>query len=116
MASLLTYPRLSRYHSTSLLYGADLGFHAEWLRDEPYEATTTGSEFIFWSPGVNSRPTQGEHEIRGAEFPASRSSFPHSTGKEDFVFRELFKTARPAATPKRVAYDLGSTDIRIALS
>jgi len=51
-----------------LLFGADLGFHAEWLRDEPYEATTTGSEFIFWSPGVNSRPTKGEHEIRGADF------------------------------------------------
>jgi hypothetical protein len=112
----LTNPRSPRYHLTSLLYGADLGFHAEWLRDEPYEATTTGSEFIFWSPGVNSRPTQGEHEIRGAEFPASRSSFPHSTGKEDFAFRALFKTARPAATPKRVAHDLGSTDIRITLS
>ncbi len=87
----LDEPRLSRYHSSSLLYGADLGFHAEWLRDEPYEATTTGSEFIFWSPGVNSRPTQGEHEIRGAEFPASRSSFPHSLGKEDFAFRALFQ-------------------------
>ena len=87
--SPLTNPRLPRYHSLSLLYGADLGFHAEWLRDEPYEATTTGSEFIFWSPGVNSRPTQGEHEIRGAEFLASRSSFPHSTGKEDFAFRAL---------------------------
>ncbi len=74
----LTCPGFSRYHHSSLLYGADLGFHAEWLRDEPYEATTTGSEFIFWSPGVNSRPTQGEHEIRGAEFLASRSSFPLS--------------------------------------
>jgi len=76
--SLLTNPCLPRYDLSSLLYGADLGFHAEWLRDEPYEATTTGSEFIFWSPGVNSRPIQGEHEIRGAEFLASRSSFPLS--------------------------------------
>src|SRR5579862_2923338 len=91
----LTYPRLPRYHLSSLLYGADLGFHAEWLRDEPYEATTTGSEFIFWSPGVNSRPTQGEHEIRGAEFPASRSSFPHSSGKEDFAFRALAERLVP---------------------
>jgi tetratricopeptide (TPR) repeat protein len=33
--SLLTNPGFSRYHSSSLLYGADLGFHAEWLRDEP---------------------------------------------------------------------------------
>ena len=31
----LTNYRLPRYHSSSLLYGADLGFHAEWLRDEP---------------------------------------------------------------------------------
>src|ERR1700730_15963141 len=31
----LTTYRLPRYHSSSLLYGADLGFHAEWLRDEP---------------------------------------------------------------------------------
>jgi hypothetical protein len=31
----LTNSRLSRYHSLSLLFGADLGFHAEWLRDEP---------------------------------------------------------------------------------
>ena len=77
LKDLLTNPGFSRYDHSSLLYGADLGFHAEWLRDEPYEATTTGSEFIFWSPGVNSRPTQGEHEIRGAEFLASRSSFPH---------------------------------------
>jgi hypothetical protein len=64
----LTNPGSSRYHSSSLLYGADLGFHAEWLRDEPYEATTTGSEGNFWSPGVNSRPAKGEHEIRGADF------------------------------------------------
>ena len=25
----------SYYFYTSLLFGADLGFHAEWLRDEP---------------------------------------------------------------------------------
>jgi hypothetical protein len=86
----LTCPGLSRYHSSSLLYGADLGFHAEWLRDEPYEATTTGSEFIFWSPGVNSRPTQGEHEIRGAEFISISFLFSSIQGKRISRFRTLF--------------------------
>jgi hypothetical protein len=69
-----------------LLFGADLGFHAEWLRDEPYEATTTGSEFIFWSPGVNSRPTKGEHEIRGARIFSISFLFSSFPGKEDFMF------------------------------
>jgi hypothetical protein len=101
--SLLTYPRLARYHSSSLLFGADLGFHAEWLRDEPYEATTTGSELIFWSPGVNSRPAKGEHEIRGAEFPASRSSFLSSRERGFRVSGHLLNGSSRQATPKRVA-------------
>jgi hypothetical protein len=43
-----------------LLFGADLGFHEEWLRDEPCEATTTGSGVISRSPGVNSHPETGD--------------------------------------------------------
>jgi hypothetical protein len=78
---------------TSLLFGADLGFHEEWLRDEPREATTTGSGGNSWSPGVNSRPEQGEHEIRGAAFLASRTSFPFP--EKRFWFSEQFYFARP---------------------
>jgi hypothetical protein len=59
-----------------LLERADLGFHAEWLRDEPEEATTTGSEVYFWSPGVNSLPDAGKHEIRGESVFPPRASFP----------------------------------------
>jgi hypothetical protein len=67
-----------------LLFGADLGFHAEWLRDEPYEATTTGSKAISidW---CQLSPGDGEHEIRGAEFGISLPLFPF-TGKRGFVF------------------------------
>jgi hypothetical protein len=32
---LLTPPHPALYHFSSLLFGADLGFHEEWLRDEP---------------------------------------------------------------------------------
>jgi hypothetical protein len=39
---------------------------------------------------------QGEHEIRGADFLASRNLFS-SHGKEDFVFWGTFTTARPEA-------------------
>ena len=51
------------------LHRADLEFHEEWLRDEPCEATTTGSGSSIpvarcqLSPG-----NYGEHEIRGADF------------------------------------------------
>ena len=86
----MTNPCPPHYHLSSLLFGADLGFHAEWLRDEPYEATTTGSELIFWSPGVNSRPTKGEHEIRGAEFLSISFLFSSYPGKEDFAFQGTF--------------------------
>jgi hypothetical protein len=40
------------------------GFHAEWLRDEPCDATTT----CLGKPGVwcQLSPGDGEHEIRGS--------------------------------------------------
>jgi hypothetical protein len=42
----------------------NLGFHAEWLRDEPCDATTT----CLGKPGVWCQllPGDGEHEIRGS--------------------------------------------------
>jgi len=51
-----------------LLFGADLGFHEEWLRDEPCEATTTGSGVISRSPGVNSHPETGDMRFGVPQF------------------------------------------------
>jgi len=69
-----------------LLFGADLGFHAEWLRDEPSEATTTGSGIKSRSPGVNSLPEAGNMRFGVPAFSASRSLFFLISGKEVFLF------------------------------
>ena len=58
---------------TSLLFGAGLGFHAEWLRDEPADATATG-------PGSS---------IRGRQVP----TLDPATGDMRFGMREFFCTS-----------------------
>jgi hypothetical protein len=71
-----------------LLFGADLGFHEEWLRDEPFDATTTGSgssisiDRCQLSPWYRGNMRFGmRRNLFGISFLFS--SFP---GKEDFVF------------------------------
>src|SRR5215472_4534969 len=54
------------------------GFHEEWLRDEPCEATTTGSGSYIPVARCQLSPGDGEHEIRGARrkhFVASFSTY-----------------------------------------
>ncbi len=55
----LDSPPSPRYDLSGLLFGADLGFHAEWLRDEPYDATATGLGSYILTAGANSHPEDG---------------------------------------------------------
>jgi hypothetical protein len=56
-----------------------LEFHAEWLRDEPFDATATGSDDRRCQLARN-----GEHEIRSACFFCT--PFPLSSPERGFVF------------------------------
>lgn len=78
------------------LYRANLEFHAEWLRDEPCDATATGSRSYIVIAWCQLSPGNGEHEIRarGFYFRFPVTSFPFS-GKEVFAFRRLLFQARP---------------------
>jgi hypothetical protein len=50
--------------STSLPFLGKPEFHAEWLRDEPYDATATGSASSMPTARCQLPPGNGEHEIR----------------------------------------------------
>ena len=60
-------------------------FHAEWLRDEPCDATATGSRSYIPTARCQLPPGNGEHEIRMRAFgiPITSFLFP---GKEAFQF------------------------------
>ena len=81
--------------STSLLFGADLGFHAEWLRDEPCDATATGSRSSIATARcqLSTRRT-GNMRFGVREFKHFQSLFFRYPGKEDFVCRADFNGAR----------------------
>jgi hypothetical protein len=85
--TLLTSARPCLYHLSSLLFGADLGFHEEWLRDEPFDATTTGS-----GSSISVDRCQLSPWYRGNMRFGVRRYFLHLVplflipGKEDFVF------------------------------
>src|SRR5215469_9622362 len=81
-------------------FGADPEFHAEWLRDEPGEATTTGSGSSILVARCQLSPGNGGHEFRGAAAFASRISFSllnFPPGQEQSSFRR---------SEKRVANEL----------
>jgi hypothetical protein len=60
-------------------------FHAEWLRDEPCDATATGSRSYIPTARCQLPPGNGEHEIRmrASGIPITSFLFP---GKEAFEF------------------------------
>ena len=63
-----------------------LEFHAEWLRDEPCDATATGLGSYIPVAWCQLSPGNGEHEIRVRGY---YSAFPYLfsfSGKEVFVF------------------------------
>jgi hypothetical protein len=49
-------------------YRADFEFHAEWLRDEPDDATATGLGSYIAVAWCQLSPGDGEHEIRASGF------------------------------------------------
>jgi hypothetical protein len=53
--------------------GIELGFHEEWLRDEPCDATTTGR--CKTGSRCQLSPGNGGHEIRKMDWPAGRKPF-----------------------------------------
>jgi hypothetical protein len=62
-------------------------FHAEWLRDEPCDATATGSGSYIPTARCQLPPGNGEHEIRmRASFLLHSDLFSHFPEKEAFVF------------------------------
>jgi hypothetical protein len=63
------------YPLTSLLRLSRPGFHEEWLRDEPSEATTTGPGSYIPAVWCQLSPGNGEHEIRGASHKHFAASF-----------------------------------------
>jgi hypothetical protein len=64
-------------------------FHAEWLRDEPCDATATGSGSYILTARCQLPPGNGEHEIRmrALIFIAFRFLFSHFLEKRPFNFR-----------------------------
>ena len=61
-------------------------FHAEWLRDEPCDATATGPASYIPADRCQLSPGNGDHEIRVREIA---SHFPEplfQSGQRDFVF------------------------------
>jgi hypothetical protein len=66
---------------------ADLEFHAEWLRDEPCDATATGSGSYILTARCQLPPGNGEHEIRMRSlFVLHSDLFSLFLEKEAFVF------------------------------
>ena len=64
-------PVISNEYS-SLLLKSEPEFHAEWLRDGPCDATTTGSSNLRHRCQLSLTLSGGVHEIRGAGCIASR--------------------------------------------
>ena len=65
-------PALIQTKHSSLLLVSEPEFHAEWLRDGPCDATTTGSSNLRHRCQLSLTLSGGEHEIRGAGCIASR--------------------------------------------
>jgi hypothetical protein len=64
---------------TGSLFGVNLGFHEEWLRDEPFDATATGSGSYIPTAGANSLLETGYMRFGMRAFLfAFRASFPFS--------------------------------------
>jgi hypothetical protein len=62
-------------------------FHAEWLRDEPYDATATDPGSYIPDDWCQLSPGNGEHGIRHASYFILHSDlFSYFPEKEAFVF------------------------------
>src|SRR5438105_4855243 len=81
-------------------------FHAEWLRDGPCDATTTGLELSSSRP-VSTLTRLGDHEIRGAQLSASPNLF-------SFRKRGFFVALPPVLQPLGKTTD--AVQIRVTLS
>jgi hypothetical protein len=77
------------------LYRANLEFHAEWLRDEPDDATATGLGSYIAVAWCQLSPGDGEHEIkvRGFYFRIAITSFP--IRRRGLRFSETFSPEAP---------------------
>src|SRR5262249_33674756 len=77
-------------------------FHAEWLRDEPWEATTTGPGSYIPVVRCQLSPGNGEHEIRvrgyHSRFPVTSFPFPE---KGSLLLEATFPRSCPAT--RRIA-------------
>jgi hypothetical protein len=75
--------------------GSGPEFHAEWLRDEPYDATATDPGSSIPGAWCQLSPGNREHGIRQARcicFPIASFPFP---GKRGLCFLGSFFEARP---------------------
>src|SRR5208337_1167216 len=89
------------------------GFHAEWLRDEPSDATATDPRSYIAGDRCQLSPGNREHEIRHASWQLhSVASFPYSWKKRPSYFRTPFPGSSPAtremkkASSKMAHYEL----------
>ena len=74
-------------------------FHAEWLRDEPYDATATDPGSYIPGAWCQLSPGNREHGIRNARIIWSRfpiASFPFPGKRGHSLFRPLFRGSSPA--------------------
>jgi hypothetical protein len=74
-------------------------FHAEWLRDEPYDATATDPGSYIPGAWCQLSPGNREHGIRNARTIFTRfpiASFPFPGKRGHFLFRPLFRGSSPA--------------------
>src|ERR1700722_15691247 len=69
------------------IWAAGLGFHEEWLRDEPFDATATGSGSYILTAGANSLLETGHMRFGMRAFLfCVPSLFSHFPEKEAFAF------------------------------
>ncbi len=74
-------------------------FHAEWLRDEPYDATATDPGSYIPGAWCQLSPGNREHGIRNARIYWSRfpiASFPFPGKRGHLLFGPLFRGSSPA--------------------
>jgi hypothetical protein len=77
---------------------AEPEFHAEWLRDEPYDATATDPGSYIPGAWCQLSPGNREHGIRNARLISTRfpiASFPISWKKRPFAFWAAFSRLVP---------------------
>jgi hypothetical protein len=82
---------------------AEPEFHAEWLRDEPYDATATDPGSYIPGAWCQLSPGNREHGIRNARIIFTRfpiASFPFPGKRGHLLFRPLFRGSSPATRRK----------------